>query len=136
MHRFRPKSTSGRKRRSSGDEYESTEKHSRQRRSNWQYYTSGGWFTSNYIDSQVSQVKDIVTADTNELRLAIEANSKVLLTLQADHQEKEHLRQERRILENSNFPFLISLEYAFQSNTQLYMVMEYAGMSFDLIQEG
>ena len=71
----------------------SSETHSRQRRSNWQYYTSGGWFTSNYIDNQVSQVKDIVTANDNELRSAIDKNSKVLLTLQADHQEKEHLRQ-------------------------------------------
>lgn len=52
--------------------------------------------------------------------------------------EKEHLRQERRILENSNNPFLISLEYAFQSNTQLYMVMEYAAggeLFFHLRQE-
>ena len=69
------------------------QKLSRHRRSNWQYYTSGGWFTSNYIDSQIAQVKDIVTANDNELRLAINKNSKVLLTLQADQQEKEHLRQ-------------------------------------------
>ena len=40
--------------------------------------------------------------------------------------EKEHLRHERSILEKSNFPFLISLEFAFQTNTDLYMVMEYA----------
>ena len=65
----------------------------RTRRSNWQYYTSGGWFTSKYIDDQINQVKDITTADDNELKLAIEKNSKVLLTLQADQQEKEHLRQ-------------------------------------------
>ena len=40
--------------------------------------------------------------------------------------EKEHLRHERSILEKSNFPFLISLEFAFQTSTDLYMVMEYA----------
>ena len=81
-----------RQRRSDGSETGS-ENRSRQRRSNWQYYTSGGWFTSNYIDSQISQVKDIVTADTNELQLAIQKNSKTLLTMQADHAEREQLRQ-------------------------------------------
>ena len=75
------------------DKNSSGQTHTRQRRSNWQYYTSGGWFTSNYIDNQISQVKDIETADTNALKLAVEKNSRVLLTLQADRQEKEHLRQ-------------------------------------------
>jgi len=59
-------------------------------------------------------------------------------SLITNSKEKEHLRQERRILENSNFPFLISLEYAFQSSTQLYMVMEYAAggeLYFHLRQE-
>ena len=40
--------------------------------------------------------------------------------------QKEHLRQERSILEQSNFAFLIKLEFAFQTRTDLYMVMEYA----------
>ena len=40
--------------------------------------------------------------------------------------EKEHIRQERSILERSNFPFLVALEFAFQTSTDLYMVMEYA----------
>ena len=40
--------------------------------------------------------------------------------------QKEHLRQERSILERSNFAFLIKLEFAFQTRTDLYMVMEYA----------
>ena len=51
---------------------------------------------------------------------------------------KEHLRQERRILEYSKFPFLISLQYAFQSRIQLYRVMEYAAggeLYFHLRQE-
>jgi RAC serine/threonine-protein kinase len=56
-----------------------------------------------------------------------------------DSKEKEHLRQERAILEKSNFPFLISLEYAFQTPNHLYMVMEYAAggeLYFHLKNEG
>ena len=52
--------------------------------------------------------------------------------------EKEHVRQERRIIEKVNFPFLISLEYAFQSVDKLFMVMEYAAggeLYFHLSQE-
>jgi len=52
--------------------------------------------------------------------------------------EKEHLRQERRIIEKNNFPFLIKLEYAFQTVDKLFMVMEYAAggeLYFHLSQE-
>ena len=43
--------------------------------------------------------------------------------------EMEHLLTERKVLAESasRHPFLTSLEFAFQTNTHLYMVMEYAG---------
>lgn len=68
------------------------EARNRTRRSNWEYYTEGGFFSSTYIDNQIKTVKDIATADRTELSHAIERNSKVLLTLQADQKEHEQLR--------------------------------------------
>ena len=43
--------------------------------------------------------------------------------------EMEHLLMERRVLaeSTSQHPFLTSLEFAFQTHSHLYMVMEYAG---------
>ena len=43
--------------------------------------------------------------------------------------EMEHLLTERRVLaeSTSQHPFLTSLEFAFQTDSHLYMVMEYAG---------
>ena len=43
--------------------------------------------------------------------------------------EMEHLLMERRVLAEtaSKHPFLTSLEFAFQTDTHLYMIMEYAG---------
>ena len=64
----------------------------RTRRSNWEYYTSGGWFTSSYIDGEVQKAKDIFEADAAELRAAVTKNSKILLTLQADVKERELMK--------------------------------------------
>ena len=66
--------------------------HRRTRRSNWEYYTSGGWFTSTYIDGQIQKAKDVLQADTGELRAAVAKNSKILLTLQADVKERELMK--------------------------------------------
>ena len=64
----------------------------RARRSNWEYYTSGGWLTSTYIDGQIQKTKDVLQADTGELRAAVAKNSKILLTLQADVKERELMK--------------------------------------------
>ena len=50
---------------------------SRQRRSNWSYYTSGGFFTSTYIDNEISKVQEIEKIDTLQLKQAVEKNSKI-----------------------------------------------------------
>lgn len=42
-----------------------------------------------------------------------------------ENKQKEHALNERKILGNVNHPFIVSLKYAFQSETKLYMVMEY-----------
>ena len=65
---------------------------SRKRRSNWQYYAQGGFLTSTYIDGQIQEVKNIMTADSTTLRQAVEKNSRVLLTLKADKKEHEQLK--------------------------------------------
>ena len=65
---------------------------SRSKRSNWAYYTSGGFWTSTYIDEQVSNVKKAAEADVSELREAVKQNSKMLLTIEADVKEKQQLR--------------------------------------------
>ena len=65
---------------------------SRSKRSNWAYYTSGGFWTSTYIDQQVSNVKKAAEADASELREAVKKNSKMLLTIEADIKEKQQLR--------------------------------------------
>ena len=65
---------------------------SRNRRSNWAYYTSGGFWTSTYIDQQVNNVKKAAEADASELREAVQKNSKMLLTIEADMKERQQLR--------------------------------------------
>jgi serine/threonine protein kinase len=37
----------------------------------------------------------------------------------------EHIRCERKILESIDHPFIISLKFAFQTSTKLYIVMEF-----------
>ena len=64
----------------------------RSKRSNWAYYTSGGFWTSTYIDQQVSSVKKAAEADAAELREAVQKNSKMLLTIEADVKERQQLR--------------------------------------------
>ena len=66
---------------------------SRQRRSNWSYYTSGGFFTSTYIDNEISKVQEIEKIDTLQLKQAVETNSKTLLTLKGDEKEISSLQQ-------------------------------------------
>ena len=66
---------------------------SRQRRSNWSYYTSGGFFTSTYIDNEVSKVQEIEKIDNLQLKEAIAKNSKTLLTLKGDEKEISTLQQ-------------------------------------------
>ena len=50
--------------------------------------------------------------------------------------EMEHLLTERRVLAESasKHPFLTALEFAFQTDTHLYMVMEYAGKALSFKQ--
>ena len=66
---------------------------SRQRRSNWSYYTSGGFFTSTYIDNEISKVQEIEKINTLQLKQAVEKNSKTLLTLKGDEKEISSLQQ-------------------------------------------
>ena len=66
---------------------------SRQRRSNWSYYTSGGFFTSTYIDNEISKVQEIEKIDNLQLKEAIAKNSKTLLTLKGDEREISTLQQ-------------------------------------------
>ena len=64
----------------------------RSRRSTWEYYASGGFWTSQYIDNQIKKVQDVAEADNREIREALKKNSQTLLTLQADHKERERLQ--------------------------------------------
>ena len=65
---------------------------SRSRRSNWKYYMQGGFFTSSYIDSNIERVEQLEKADVSVLKDAVQRQSKILLTLQGDLEEKERLR--------------------------------------------
>ena len=65
---------------------------SREKRSIWQYYAQGGFFTSDYIDNQISRVQDVMKANNLEMKQALEQNSKTLLTLQADQHERQRLQ--------------------------------------------
>lgn len=40
--------------------------------------------------------------------------------------DSEYIREERDILSRMDHPFIISLKCAFQTDTKLYLVMEYA----------
>ena len=64
---------------------------SRVRRSNWSYLTSGWIFSSSYIDSSVQNVLDLEKTDTTALKNALKANSKSLLKIEADAEEKKNL---------------------------------------------
>lgn len=49
---------------------------------------------------------------------------KVLLKSQIKNaKDREQIEIERAILEAADHPYVVSLRYAFQSNTKLYMVM-------------
>ena len=65
---------------------------SRRKRSIWSYYAQGGFLTSAYIDSSIAKVEDVMKANDQDLKEALDKNSKTLLTLQADKEEQEHLR--------------------------------------------
>eukprot|EP00753_Platysulcus_tardus_P015852 PLAT5312.1.p2 GENE.PLAT5312.1~~PLAT5312.1.p2 ORF type:complete len:336 (-),score=148.10 PLAT5312.1:31-1038(-) len=43
-----------------------------------------------------------------------------------EKRQEEHTRSERRILEEIDHPFIVSLRYAFQTPDKLYLVMDYA----------
>jgi len=61
--------------------------------------------------------------DNTKRRLALKLISKEVIR-QKD--ETEHTRSERQVLGNINHPFLVRLYYAFQSQTHLCLVMEFA----------
>lgn len=61
--------------------------------------------------------------DDSKRRLAMKLISKEVIR-QKD--ETEHTRSERQVLGNINHPFLVRLYYAFQSQTHLCLVMEFA----------
>lgn len=42
-----------------------------------------------------------------------------------DLEQLEHTKAEKKILSHVNHPFLVGLEYAFQTNSKLYFVMEF-----------
>ena len=65
---------------------------SRSRRSTWEYYASGGFWTSEYIDNQIAKIQDVMKADHNQIKEALDKNSKTLLTLQADKYEQDRLQ--------------------------------------------
>ena len=59
-------------------------------------------------------------------------DTKQLYALKSLHKEQlidkdqiEHTKAERYVLEKSNSPFLVSLEYAFQTPEKLFFVMEF-----------
>lgn len=58
--------------------------------------------------------------------------------IEAKHQ-KTHTATERKILENAECPFIVKLFWAFQSNTKLYLILEYlpgGELFFHLDKEG
>ena len=63
----------------------------RVKRSNWSYLTSGWIFSSSYIDSNVQNVLDLEKADTAALKNALKSNSKSLLKIEADAEERKNL---------------------------------------------
>ena len=63
----------------------------RVRRSNWSYLTSGWIFSSSYIDTNIQNVLDLEKADTLALKNALKANSKNLLKIEADSEERKNL---------------------------------------------
>ena len=65
----------------------------RQRRSNWAYYTQGGFWSSSYIDSNIDEVKQLINTDASEMKAAIKKNSKILLTLEGDIKEKQQMKR-------------------------------------------
>ena len=42
-----------------------------------------------------------------------------------ESKQKEHALNERRILGNISHPFIVNLKYSFQTDTKLYIIMEY-----------
>ena len=63
----------------------------RVRRSNWEYLSHGWIFSSSYVDSKVSEVKDLEKSDISVIKEALNENSRIILKLEADRKEKINL---------------------------------------------
>ena len=63
----------------------------RTRRSNFQYLSHGWIFSSSYIDSQVTEVRDLEKSDIAVVKEALAQNSRIILKLEADKKEKVNL---------------------------------------------
>ena len=63
----------------------------RKKRSNWSYLTSGWIFSSKYIDENVQTVIDLEKTDNVALKNALNMNSKTLLKIEGDLEEKKKL---------------------------------------------
>ena len=61
---------------------------SRARRSTWNYISSGWIFNSRYIDDSLKHEHDLEKADITLVKDALQKNTKVLLSLQADKSER------------------------------------------------
>lgn len=59
--------------------------------------------------------------DSKELFALKILNKKDILA----NDQLNHIQNERKILEKARHPFLISLEYAFQTDDRIYLVMKY-----------
>ena len=60
----------------------------RARRSTWNYISSGWIFNSRYIDNSLKHEHELETADITLVKDALQKNTKVLLSLQADKTER------------------------------------------------
>ena len=77
------------KKRATADEDSSSDV--RVRRSNWEYLSHGWIFSSSYVDSKVSEVRDLEKSDISVIKEALGENSRTILKLEADKKEKLNL---------------------------------------------
>jgi serine/threonine protein kinase len=64
----------------------------------------------------------LVTKNSSDNKYAMKVINKIDLN---NRNRMMHTKNERNILAESNSPFVVSLKYSFQSNSQLFLVLEY-----------
>lgn len=68
--------------------------------------------------SKVSKVRYLVDKEIYAMKSCKKSKLK-------ENKQKEHSTNERRILGSISHPFIVNLKFAFQSETKLYLIMEY-----------